>query len=69
MTMEIAGRLGISGVEEPMDQLGFTMALAGCTLENVGFAAINILNSRSGLEEHIDRCVPFLNKRFCKGSH
>jgi len=61
MTMEIAGRLGILGVKEPMDQLGFTMALAGHTLENVGFVAINILNSWSGLEEHIDRCIPFLN--------
>ena len=55
MTPQIAGGPGITLIKEPTNKAGLA-ATYGCrTFEDMGLAALDVLNGWEGLEECIDR--------------
>jgi hypothetical protein len=64
MSTQVASRLRITGVKEPVNEPAPTTATARGALEHMGLTVTNTLNLWQWLEEHVDRCIPFLAQPF-----
>lgn len=64
---KIAGGTGITSVEEPANESHLVATGASGTLEDVGFAAVEILDSGCGFEESVHWCIPAFGEAIYRG--
>jgi hypothetical protein len=62
VSTEIACGTGMASVEEAVDKLGLVVAGASGALEYMCFMIVDVLHTRHGFEEYIDRGIPAFRK-------
>jgi hypothetical protein len=62
VSTEIACGTGIASVEEAADKLGLVAAGASSALEYMCLMIVDVLHTRHGFEEYIDRGIPAFRK-------